>query len=83
MHFAFVSSIPKLDYSCANMYGRNEAGTAFSPRTTLSKLRSVWCSCSAAPAEWAIEVEIRLYRDRAPVGAAAEGFWAAVVDASA
>jgi transposase len=26
---------------------------AFSPRTTPSALPSVWCSCSAAPAEWA------------------------------
>jgi hypothetical protein len=56
MSFAFVSSIPKLDYSCENMYVRNGAGTAFSPRTTPSELRSVWCSCSAAPAEWGTHV---------------------------
>ena|ERR1700733_4657569 len=29
-----VSSIPRTGYSCENMYVRNAAGTAFSPRTT-------------------------------------------------
>jgi transposase len=53
MSSTFVSSIPILDYSCENMYVRNGAGTAFSPRTTRSELPSVWCSCSAVPAEWA------------------------------
>ena len=33
MSFAFVSSIPKPDYCCENMYVRNGAGIAFSPRT--------------------------------------------------
>jgi DNA-binding transcriptional LysR family regulator len=32
----------------------------------------------AAPREWTIDLEIRLYRDRAPLGQAAEAFWAAV-----
>ena len=42
MNFTFVSSIPRTGHSCANMCVRNGAGIAFSPRTTLSKLRSVW-----------------------------------------
>ena len=42
MSSTFVSSIPRMGYSCENMYVRNGAGTAFSPRTTPSKLRSVW-----------------------------------------
>src|SRR5215472_1471902 len=37
MNFAFVSSIPKPDYFCENMYARNGTGTAFSPRTTPSR----------------------------------------------
>src|SRR5216684_1489056 len=53
MSSTFVSSIPRTGYSCENMYVRNGAGTAFSPRTTRSELPSVWCSCSAVPAEWA------------------------------
>ncbi len=32
----------------------------------------------AAPKEWVIELEIRLYRDRAALGLAAEEFWSAV-----
>src|SRR6201987_4339853 len=44
---------PKPDYSCENIYVRSGAGIAFSPKITPSELRSVWCSCSAAPAEWA------------------------------
>ena len=31
----------------------------------------------AAPAAWAIDLEIRLYRDRAALGRAAEAFWLA------
>ena len=52
MSSTFASSIPRADYSCENTYVRDGAGTAFSPRTTPNKLRSGWCSCSAAPAEW-------------------------------
>ena len=36
----------------------------------------------AAPQEWRIEMDIRLYRDRAKLGAAADSFWAAVLEAS-
>jgi hypothetical protein len=36
----------------------------------------------AAPKEWRIKMDIRLYRDRATLGAAADGFWAAVLAAS-
>jgi DNA-binding transcriptional LysR family regulator len=36
----------------------------------------------AAPREWTIDLEIRLYRDRSPMGKAAEGFWAAVCEAA-
>jgi hypothetical protein len=31
----------------------------------------------AAPEDWSIDLEIRLYRDRAALGKAAEGFWLA------
>jgi hypothetical protein len=31
----------------------------------------------AAPPHWRIAIEIRLYRDPAPLGAYAEGFWQA------
>ncbi len=36
----------------------------------------------AAPREWTIELEIRLYRSRAPLGKAAEAFWSAVCAAT-
>ncbi|MEN9398155.1 MAG: hypothetical protein RLZ81_2685 [Pseudomonadota bacterium] len=29
----------------------------------------------AAPSEWQVDLEIRLYRDRSPLGQAAEEFW--------
>jgi len=32
---------------------------------------------AAAPEEWSIDLEIRLYRDRASIGKAAEAFWLA------
>jgi hypothetical protein len=35
-----------------------------------------------APQEWTIELEIRLYRDRSPIGKAAEEFWPAVCAAA-
>jgi len=50
MSSTFVSSIPRADYSCENTYVRNGAGTRISARGPLpTKLRSVWCGCSAAP----------------------------------
>jgi DNA-binding transcriptional LysR family regulator len=37
----------------------------------------------AAPEEWSIDLEIRLYRDRAALGKAAEAFWLAAQEAAA
>jgi hypothetical protein len=51
---------------------------AWLPQTLIQEDLSIGRLIEAAPRDWSIEMEVRLYRDRAPMGKAAEDFWAAV-----
>jgi DNA-binding transcriptional LysR family regulator len=53
-------------------------GIAWLPRTLIRDDLASGRLIEAAPPEWTIELEIRLYRDRASLGKAAEDFWSAV-----
>lgn len=53
-------------------------GMAWLPRTLIREDLASGRLIEAAPQEWTIELEIRLYRDRSPMGDAAEEFWSAV-----
>jgi DNA-binding transcriptional LysR family regulator len=53
-------------------------GMAWLPHTLIRDDLACNRLIEAAPQEWTIEMEIRLYRDRAPLGKAAEEFWSAV-----
>ena len=53
-------------------------GMAWLPQTLIAEDLVSGRLIEAAPQEWNIEMEIRLYRDRSPLGKAAEDFWAAV-----
>lgn len=53
-------------------------GMAWLPKTLIAEDLASGRLVEAAPRDWAIETEIRLYRDRSPLGQAAEDFWAAV-----
>ena len=57
-------------------------GMAWLPQTLIRDDLTSGRLIEAAPPEWTIELEIRLYRDRAPLGKAAEEFWSAVCAAS-
>ncbi len=54
-------------------------GLAWLPRTLIAEDLQQGRLLEAAPAEWSIELEVRLYRDRNPLGTAAEDFWQAVL----
>ena len=53
-------------------------GMAWLPQTLIAEDLASGRLVEAAPEDWCIELEIRLYRDRSPLGKAAEEFWAAV-----
>ncbi len=53
-------------------------GLAWLPQSLIREDLAGGRLVEAAAAEWRIELEIRLFRDRAPMGRAAEAFWAAV-----
>ena len=53
-------------------------GMAWLPQTLIRDDLAAGRLIEAAPQEWTIELEIRLYRDRSPLGKAAEEFWSAV-----
>jgi DNA-binding transcriptional LysR family regulator len=53
-------------------------GMAWLPQTLISEDLAAGRLVEAAPQDWFIEMEIRLYRDRSPLGRAAEQFWDAV-----
>jgi DNA-binding transcriptional LysR family regulator len=57
-------------------------GMAWLPQTLIRDDLTSGRLVKAAPPAWTIELEIRLYRDRAPLGKAAEEFWSAVCAAS-
>lgn len=52
-------------------------GIAWLPRTLVDEDIEAGRLVAAAGAEWAVDLEIRLYRQRQLVGRAAEGFWEA------
>jgi LysR family transcriptional regulator, hypochlorite-specific transcription factor HypT len=58
-------------------------GMAWLPQTLIEEDLASGRLMEAAPREWHIEVEIRLYRDRSPLGKAAEDFWTVACAASA
>ena len=53
-------------------------GMAWLPQTLIHEDLASGRLIEAAPQEWTLELEIRLYRDRSPMGKAAEEFWSAV-----
>lgn len=53
-------------------------GLAWLPQTLVHEDLACGRLIEAAAREWSIELEIRLYRDRSPMGKAAEEFWSAV-----
>jgi DNA-binding transcriptional LysR family regulator len=53
-------------------------GMAWLPQTLIAEDLACGRLVEAAPADWRIEMEIRLYRDRSPLGKAAEDLWNAV-----
>ena len=53
-------------------------GMAWLPRSLIAEDLSTGRLLEAASHEWHVDMDIRLYRDRSPLGAAAEEFWAAV-----
>lgn len=53
-------------------------GMAWLPQTLINEDLASGRLIAAGPAEWTIELEIRLYRDRSALGKAAEEFWSAV-----
>jgi DNA-binding transcriptional LysR family regulator len=53
-------------------------GIAWLPQTLIRDDLASGRLIEAAPQEWTIELEIRLYRDRGSLGKAAEDFWLAV-----
>jgi LysR family transcriptional regulator, hypochlorite-specific transcription factor HypT len=57
-------------------------GMAWLPQTLIADDLAWGRLLEAAPRDWHIEMEIRLYRDRFPLGKAAEEFWTAVCAAS-
>jgi DNA-binding transcriptional LysR family regulator len=58
-------------------------GMAWLPHTLIADDLATGRLLEAAPAAWRIELEIRLYRDRSPLGEAAEAFWKAACAAAA
>jgi DNA-binding transcriptional LysR family regulator len=57
-------------------------GIAWLPRTLIAEDLASGRLMEAAPQDWHIVMEIRLYRDRSPLGKAAEDFWTAACAAS-
>jgi DNA-binding transcriptional LysR family regulator len=57
-------------------------GMAWLPRTLIVEDLASSRLVEAAPQDWRIEVDIRLYRDRCALGKAAEEFWASAPEAS-
>ena len=57
-------------------------GMAWLPHTLIREDLAAGRLVEAAPQEWTLELEIRLYRDRSPMGHAAEAFWSAVCAAA-
>ena len=58
-------------------------GMAWLPESLIRDDLATGRLIEAAPEEWTIELEIRLYRDRSPLGKAAEEFWSTVCAAPA
>jgi DNA-binding transcriptional LysR family regulator len=57
-------------------------GMAWLPRTLIVEDLAAGRLVDAAPPEWRVEMEVRLYRDRSPLGKAAEELWGSVGEAA-
>jgi DNA-binding transcriptional LysR family regulator len=53
-------------------------GLAWLPRSLIADDLAAGRLVEAAPAEWSVALEVRLYRDRSPLGEAGEAFWSVV-----
>jgi DNA-binding transcriptional LysR family regulator len=73
-HSAFTAHLASVLRTMA-LDGR---GMAWLPQTLIRDDMASGRLIEAASGEWTIELEIRLYRDRSPMGKAAEEFWSAV-----
>lgn len=58
--------------------GLDGRGLGWLPRTWVDDDLQQARLVAAAGADWSVPPEIRLYRERAPIGRAAEAFWSAV-----
>lgn len=54
---------------------RDVRGMTWLPQTLIADDLLAGRLVDAAPSEWQVDLEIRLYRDRSPLGQAAEEFW--------
>jgi len=61
---------------------RGGRGLAWLPRSLIAEDLASSRLVEAAPDDWHIDLEIRLYRARSPLGTAAEDFWKAVCSAA-
>jgi DNA-binding transcriptional LysR family regulator len=57
-------------------------GMAWLPQTLIAEDLAAGRLIAAASDEWRIPMDIRLYRDKSPMGRAAEDFWTAVLATS-
>jgi len=53
-------------------------GLAWLPQSLIAEDLASARLVAAAPPDWSVELELRLYRDRSPMGKAGEAFWSAV-----
>lgn len=60
----------------------NGRGMAWLPQSLIADDLAAGRLVEAAPPDWRIEMQIVLYRDKAPLGAAAEAFWRAACDSA-
>jgi hypothetical protein len=60
----------------------DDRGLASLPQTLIAEDLAAVRLIAAASDEWCIPMEIRLHRDKSPLGRAAEEFWTAVLATS-
>lgn len=73
-HSAFTAQLSSVLRTMA-LDGR---GIAWLPQSLIAEDLAAGRLVEAGPREWCIPMEVRLYRDRAPLGKAGEDFWTAV-----
>lgn len=77
-HSAFTAQLSSVLRTMA-LDGR---GIAWLPHSLIAEDLAAGRLVEAGPREWCIPMEVRLYRDRAPLGKAGEDFWTAVCAAA-